>query len=235
MPTEPIPFDIIFLISRCCSLSVLANLCALNRTLNQILTPHLYTLGAELSESRTNAETNPGVWALRHNLTIFTHFVKYGLKGNQTVTFYSSNKADGTNEDITFTFLHLMASSTAYIPGTNRSMMSLLGRPLGVEDINSVDSYGQTPLHWAAVKQQNWMWIVMLIQKGARTETRNRWGRTAMHIAAAEGNTEGIRMLQKMGAEVNSVDGEGVTPLGRAGDMGKEMAEMMLRNMGGVL
>ncbi|KAI5814442.1 ankyrin [Pyronema omphalodes] len=113
--------------------------------------------------------------------------------------------------------------------------MTLLGPSLGARGINVEDSFGQTPLHWAAAKSANWMWIVMLIQKGARTEVRNRWGRTPMHIAASEGNLEGIRMLHEMGAEVNAVDDDGVTPLGRARIMGRTSAEELLKRLYAVL
>lgn len=58
------------------------------------------------------------------------------------------------------------------------------------------------------------------------------WGRTALHIAAKKGNSEGARLLIKYKANVDSEDDKGVTPLLLTGcNRNKESFEETLKTL----
>ena len=103
-------------------------------------------------------------------------------------------------------------------------------------DVNVAEKWrGQTALMWAAAERQPEM-LQLLIDKGAKVNTKslpNNWERqvtaeprmkilppgslTALHYAAREGCTDCVAKLIKAGADLNVVDGDGVTPLVMAG------------------
>ncbi len=46
-----------------------------------------------------------------------------------------------------------------------------------------------------------------------RLDVQDKWGKTALHKAAAHGNNEGVSMLMAAGADCNTQDSFGNTPL----------------------
>ena len=80
-------------------------------------------------------------------------------------------------------------------------------------DPNSVDNFGQTPLHYA-VKDGNKSAIQLLLQAGANpnsTESYN--GNSALHYAATLGVEEFIRALLAAGGDVNLTRNDGENSL----------------------
>lgn len=50
---------------------------------------------------------------------------------------------------------------------------------------------------------------------------------TPLHVAAAAGNADTVRALARVGADVNRVDGQGLTPLHRAAEAGKRLDALL--------
>jgi len=76
--------------------------------------------------------------------------------------------------------------------------------PVDVE-INEADSDGMTPLMWSSAYGQV-PTAAMLLKAGSFHSTKGLEGETAMHLAAAGGHTEIIRLLISAGASVNEID-----------------------------
>ncbi len=80
-----------------------------------------------------------------------------------------------------------------------------------------LEAYGWTPLHWAArtggaeaVRRE------LDRSDNAQLEARDTIERTPIHIAVLAGDAGAVRLLAEAGADVNSRDRWGVTPLRRA-------------------
>jgi len=130
--------------------------------------------------------------------------IKKYLNENKNKDFSEITRWDGRNA------LH-MASSKMSKPRPDdviaESVKLLLSKGF---DPNSVDNFGQTPLHYA-VKDGNKSAIQLLLQAGANpnsTESYN--GNSALHYAATLGVEEFIRALLAAGGDVNLTrkDGE---------------------------
>ena len=55
--------------------------------------------------------------------------------------------------------------------------------------------------------------VTVLLEYGAKVDDRGRYGLTALHYAVRGGKLPLIRLLLERGAQVNALDGEGLTPL----------------------
>src|SRR5439155_9875077 len=55
--------------------------------------------------------------------------------------------------------------------------------------------------------------VTVLLDYGARVDDRGRYGLTALHYAVRGGKLPLIKLLLERGAEVNALDGDGLTPL----------------------
>ena len=66
-----------------------------------------------------------------------------------------------------------------------------------------------TPLHWAAMKSHAEV-AGLLTRRGARTDARNAYGMTPLHVA---GDDKVVAVLVAAGAQVNLLDDRGRTPL----------------------
>lgn len=72
-------------------------------------------------------------------------------------------------------------------------------------ELNEADSNGMTPLMWSSAYGQV-PTAAMLLRAGSFHSAKGLEGETAMHLAAAGGHTEIIRLLIAAGASVNETD-----------------------------
>lgn len=81
--------------------------------------------------------------------------------------------------------------------------------------INARDTNGFTPLHTASMNQwwRNGEVIRILVESGAELGAVTRLGLTALHLSAWKGHMVMAEILVNHGAEVDSKDGQGRTPL----------------------
>ncbi|TPX34182.1 hypothetical protein SmJEL517_g03071 [Synchytrium microbalum] len=84
-------------------------------------------------------------------------------------------------------------------------------------DINELDLYGNTPLHYA-VKQNDTSMVEFLLQWRADVNVQDQAKMTPLHIATVTGNMSLVSQLLKRGARPNDKDAEGKTPLDYALD-----------------
>ena len=75
-------------------------------------------------------------------------------------------------------------------------------------DVNAVDSYGRTPLHFCARMGLTPM-AEKLVSMGAHVNARNQLGSSALHYAAMDGHTATCQKLLKLGADVGSINDAG--------------------------
>lgn len=101
------------------------------------------------------------------------------------------------------------------------------------------EHYGWTELHWTA-RTGSAEDVRRAIGQGLDLEARDNLERTPLHLAVLAVNTDAVLALLEAGADVNSKDQWGVTPLRRAELLaetrGWRMAEVaqILRDNGGV-
>ena len=94
--------------------------------------------------------------------------------------------------------------------------------------LNSMDTNGMTPLHFAAHNGSNDM-VEFLLANKAEVNASDKYGQTPLHDASREGHTEVAKLLLANKAEVNAKDIFGDTPLHRAAVGGhKDAAELLL-------
>ena len=74
-----------------------------------------------------------------------------------------------------------------------------------MDDINGLDERGLTPLMWASAYGQV-PTAALLLKAGAMHSVKGPDGETAIHLAAAGGHTDIIRLLIAAGASVNEID-----------------------------
>lgn len=82
-------------------------------------------------------------------------------------------------------------------------------------DINLIDGYGWTPLHWAvaSIRESNQV-LQALLDKGCNMHIKDRDGRTALDLATLLGNTKAITILNDTGkvymdlSEINATRAE---------------------------
>lgn len=83
-----------------------------------------------------------------------------------------------------------------------------------------MDSPNPETLFWAAqagIRRQ----VKRYIRAGGDVDVRDRWGSTALHIAALNGRPEIVRLLREAGADVELPNAAGRTALDVARDQGR--------------
>jgi ankyrin repeat protein len=95
------------------------------------------------------------------------------------------------------------------------------------------DTYGRTPLWWAAENGHEAM-AKLLLEKGAELESKDGYdGRTLLSWAAGKGHEAVVKLLLEEGAELESKDGyDGRTPLWWAAEKGHEAVVKLLLEKG---
>lgn len=79
-------------------------------------------------------------------------------------------------------------------------------------DVNAIDKWGCTPLHYAAESGSVEI-AVLLLDLGAEIAPVNLFADMPIHNAAREGRVELVGLLLDRGADINAVGTEGATPL----------------------
>ena len=82
--------------------------------------------------------------------------------------------------------------------------------------VNLKDSQGTTALHWASSSGRLLTIAKLVKEYGADVNARDASGQTALHVAAGRGESEAVRILCRLGGQVNARDNDGLTPVERA-------------------
>ena len=116
--------------------------------------------------------------------------------------------------------------------GLKEAMMALLKNR---HDPDVKDTYGRTPLSWAAMNGHQTV-MRLLLDKGAELESKDKAdGRTPLSWAAESGHKAAVKLLLEKGAELESKDKYyGRTPLFWAAEKGHETVVKLLLAKEGV-
>ena len=79
-------------------------------------------------------------------------------------------------------------------------------------DVNTQDNEGNTPLHFAVLKDNNNI-IIELLGHKPRLDLVNNLGQTSLDVAIINNLNDVIPLLIKAGAKINSFNRDGMTPL----------------------
>ena len=94
----------------------------------------------------------------------------------------------------------------------NRSVAECLLK-IARDPVNTMDKEGATLLHKAAWGNLPELAKLLLEEYSFDLEAKDHYGRTALHIAAYQGNTRILKYLLEHAANVNAADNEGRTPI----------------------
>lgn len=108
-----------------------------------------------------------------------------------------------------------MAIHLAAANGKNDVINILLD--VDASNINDVDNRGNTPLHWASMKDRADT-VLLLIENGADIEAKDIDNWTALHYAAAFASLQTVEALVDNGADKNSLTKDGNIPVNYAKD-----------------
>jgi cytohesin len=92
--------------------------------------------------------------------------------------------------------------------------------------VQSKDSYGKTPLHYAAALEQKDV-AAFLVAHGAEVNARDNIGMAPLHSAARAGRMDTVELLLANKAEVDAKDSAAVTPLFEAAILGNNHADVV--------
>lgn len=96
--------------------------------------------------------------------------------------------------------------------------------------VSQVDSYGRTPLFWAAARGHREV-VELLLDHGARINSKDHSKLSALHIAISGVHKEVVSLLLDRSARVEGKDSNGDTPLNRAIQVGsKDIVKLLLEH-----
>jgi ankyrin repeat protein len=104
-------------------------------------------------------------------------------------------------------------------------------RPVVKEDVNRRNPDGSTPLQWAVYDGKVGE-VKRLLRAGADPSIANRYGATAMSLAAEVANTDVIAALLEVGVNADSPNPDGQTALMAVARTGNVQAAQLLLNAG---
>jgi hypothetical protein len=142
------------------------------------------------------------------------------------VTRWSGHRKYSQNVPKQMTSLHL----AAYF-GVDEAVQFLISS----DSPDPEDSYGRTPLSWAAESGHEAV-VKLLLDKGAELETKDtEYGRTPLSWAAETGREAVVKLLLDKGAELETKPNNGRTPLSWAAESGHEAVVKLLLDKGAEL
>ncbi|KAH0563314.1 hypothetical protein GP486_002120 [Trichoglossum hirsutum] len=116
------------------------------------------------------------------------------------------------------------AHLTAYF-GLEGTMTELLKSGMNAD---LKDTYGWTPLSWAARNGHRGVVERLLLEKGVDLDSKDSSGQTPLSWAARNGNEAVVKLLLGGGADVNSKNRDGQTPIWWAAEKGREAVTQLL-------
>jgi ankyrin repeat protein len=94
-------------------------------------------------------------------------------------------------------------------------------------DVNAQDKHGNTPLHWAQLRDNEPM-VRLLLKYGADVNAQNNYGNRPLYLAINAGKKSTVSLLLKYGADVNVQNEYGEIPLHMAAREGDESIVRLL-------
>ena len=186
---------------------------------------------------------------LESRLTVFlnysannwaAHFREAGIGSEETITTSALSICE-TGKEPYKTWSTEYASNRFNFPKSASSLIvaSYFGLKAVVKpllergaDVECKDTYGQTPLSWAAGNGHEAV-VKLLLEKEADVECKDTYGRTPLGWAAGNGHEAVVKLLLEKGADVECKDtGFGQTPLSRAAGNGHEAVVKLLLEKG---
>jgi hypothetical protein len=123
---------------------------------------------------------------------------------------------------------HMTGVHIAAYFGLEDAVNALLNRS---HSLDLEDSYGRTPLSWAASNGHEAV-MQLLLEKGADPNSKDEYSRTPLSWAVENGHEAVVQLLLKKGADPNSKDNNGGTPLSWAAEKGHEAVVAQLLDNG---
>ena len=184
---------------------------------------------ASLAEIEKAIEAGANIKAVNDKKETALHSAVSSYRNNPAVVaFLIENGADvNAKDDKGVTPLMLAAQYR-----DQHFISMLLQAGANLED-NDGSSFAGTPLMYAARNGRNTGVISALIEAGANLKATNSYGRTALHIAAADNPAaEALKILLENGAELDGKDNQRRTPLMAAAKYGRPLNIVFLLNAG---
>jgi ankyrin repeat protein len=123
------------------------------------------------------------------------------------------------------------AASTTLIDAVKNGDRVAAKQAIKRADVNAQEPDGTTALHWA-VRADDGELVALLLKRGAKATTANRYGVTPMELAATTGDAAVLRMLLDAGAKADTANPEGETALMTAARTGSIDAVKLLASRG---